>query len=249
MTPDAGSPDPLLPDASCMTGRDGPAWSTGRGSPPLRRARLPTAGSAAYGWDMSDGLEDVLNDLADEIGRIGPERGGDPTPCAEYDVATLRRHVLSWLPVFATALSDPQGARPRPDPEVYRAPTDPAQAAEQVRGCAADVAAALAAGVADRPVVLQGANPLPGRMVIDMLTAEVIAHGWDLARATGQSWQPPQEVCDAALRGLRGVLSPEYRGEGKSFGVEVEAAPDSTPLGRLLAFTGRTATWVPPSAG
>lgn len=194
---------------------------------------------------MTDALIDVVDDLAGLVARIDPARDGDPTPCPGFDVAALRRHVLAWLPVFATGLADPDGVQPRPDPEAYRAPSDPEAAAGQVRHSGAQIAKALADGVADRPVLLQGKDPLPGTMVINMLSAEVIAHGWDLARGTGLPWDPPAETCEAALGGLRGMLSPEYRGEGKAFGVEVEAPDDASPLDRLLAFSGRDPNWVP----
>jgi uncharacterized protein (TIGR03086 family) len=195
---------------------------------------------------MTDALIDVLDDLADLVGRIDPTHADDPTPCPEYDVAALCRHVLAWLPVFAAALTDPDGAQPRPDPEAYQAPADPEQAATQIRHCAAQIAKALADGMADRPVMLQGKDPLPGLMVVNMLAAEVTAHGWDLARGAGLPWNPPDTVSEVALGGLRGMLSPEYRGAGKSFGLEVEAPDGAGPLDQLLAFSGRDPNWTSP---
>ena len=195
---------------------------------------------------MTDALIDVLDDLAGLVGTVDPSRGGEPTPCPEYDVPALRRHVLAWLPLFATALADPDGTRPRPDPESYQAPADGETATAQVRESTAQIAKALADGVADRPVLLQGTDPLPGAMVINMLTAEVIAHGWDLARGAGLPWNPPAEACRSALDGMRGMLSPQYRGEGKPFGVEVDVPDGAGPLDRLLAFSGRDPNWTPP---
>jgi uncharacterized protein (TIGR03086 family) len=197
---------------------------------------------------MTEALIDVIDDLAELVGRIDPAQGGAATPCPEYDLAALRRHVLAWLPVFATGLSDPDGTQPRPDPEAYQAPSDPSQAAAQIRQSGARIAKALADGVADRPVLLQGTKPLPGSMVINMLTAEVIAHGWDVARSTGLTWNPPAAASRTALDGLRAMLSPEYRGEGKPFGVEVAAPQGAEPLEQLLAFSGRDPDWTPPAS-
>jgi uncharacterized protein (TIGR03086 family) len=193
---------------------------------------------------MTQPLVHVLDDLADLVGRIGPDLAAAPTPCTDFDLGALRQHVLGWLTVFAAALTDPDGAEPRPDAASYQAPDDPEQAAAQVRRSAAQISAALAGGVADRPVRLLGADPLPGAMVVGMLTGEVIAHGWDLARSAGLPWNPPAETCDAALAALNGMLQPQYRGEGKPFSVEVAAADDASPLSRLVAFSGRDPEWV-----
>lgn len=194
---------------------------------------------------MTTELPQLLSDLADLIRRIAPERYAAPTPCPDYDVAALRSHVLGWLPVFATALSDPDGAAPRPDPESRTAPDDPVTAAAEVLDAAKLVTAALDDGVAGRPVALLGDTPLPGSMVVNMLTAEVIGHGWDLARATGLPWTPSPVACEDALAGMRGMLSPEYRGEGRAFAAEVAVPEDAGPLERLLGFSGRDPRWTP----
>lgn len=190
---------------------------------------------------MTQPLTEVLGDLADLVGRIGPDQDSLPTPCPEFDVAGLRRHVLGWLPVFATALADPDGTS-RPDPEAYCPPADAQAAAEEVRRSTATVATALDRGVAQRPVNFLSGT-LPGGAVVSMLTAEALTHGWDLARATGLPWDPPAPACETALAALGGMLQPEHRGPGKPFGVEVPVPDDAPALDRLLGFSGRDPSW------
>jgi len=194
---------------------------------------------------MTHDLTLVLDELADLVGNVTPDAFARPTPCPDYDVAGLRTHVLGWLPVFATALTDPAGSE-RPDPAAHQAPGDPAAAAAEVRDAAAQVEKALAGGVEDGPVRLLGGE-LPGRTVVDMLVAEVVAHGWDLARATGRPWQPSDALCARAHASMSGMLKPEYRGPDKPFGAEVTVPPDAPALDRLLAFSGRTPSWQPPA--
>jgi uncharacterized protein (TIGR03086 family) len=194
---------------------------------------------------MTHPLNDVLDDLAGLVATVGPDQAGRPTPCPDYDVAELRRHLLGWLPVFATALADPDGTD-RPDPNAYRAPDDADEAAAQVKSSAARIAAALDDGVEGRPVRLLDGQ-LPGQAVVGMLTGEVIAHGWDLARATGHRWEPDQAACRAAAAALQGMLAPQFRGPGKPFGDEVPVGPDAGPLERLLGFAGRDPNWTPPA--
>src|SRR3954453_6742983 len=118
-------------------------------------------------------LPGVIDDLATLVGRIRPDQGPVPTPCTDLDVAAMRSHVVGWLAVFAAALTDPDGAD-RPDPQAYPVPDDPADAAAEVRRSADQVRAAIAAGVADRKVRLVGDSPLPGEMVLAMLSGEAI---------------------------------------------------------------------------
>lgn len=79
----------------------------------------------------------------------------------------------------------------------------------------------------------------PGSVVLDMLVIEALGHGWDLARSTGQAWQPDPATCDRALTALHHIVLPEYRGDGMPFGPEVPAAEGAPALDRFLAFTGR----------
>lgn len=100
-------------------------------------------------------------------------------------------------------------------------------------------------GQAKAPVLVVLDDIAGGVRDIDfsMLTAEVLGHGWDLAKATGRSWQPDAAVCEQALATLAPVVQPEYRGEGMPFGPEVAVADDASPLDRFIAFTGRSPEW------
>jgi uncharacterized protein (TIGR03086 family) len=194
---------------------------------------------------MASPLPELLSDLSGLVGRLPDDRPDAPTPCPDFDVAALRAHVLTWMPIFAAALNDPDGAAPRPDPSAQPAPADAGEAASQLADVAKQVTAALDDGVADRTVVLTGDAPLPGSMVLAMLAAEVIVHGWDLSRATGLEWDPSPAACESALAGLRGMLLPDYRGPGRSFGEEVAVPEGARPLDRLVGFAGRDPQWSP----
>jgi uncharacterized protein (TIGR03086 family) len=193
---------------------------------------------------MTTDVLDVLDELAGLIGHVTPGQAPLPTPCPEFDVGGLRQHVLGWLPLFATALGDPHGEH-RPDPGAYQASDDAATASAEVRHSAALVRQALAAGVGQGTVRLIGGE-LPGRAVVGMLTGEAIAHGWDLAQATGLPWKPAEAVCETALTELGHMLQPQFRGPGKAFGTQVPVQDDASALDRLLAFTGRDPRWAPP---
>lgn len=67
---------------------------------------------------------------------------------------------------------------------------------------------------------------------------ELIAHGWDLARATGQSMHVfPDDLCERALAMSREVYADRTRGR---FGDEQPVSADAAAADRLAAFLGRT---------
>jgi uncharacterized protein (TIGR03086 family) len=194
--------------------------------------------------DAGQLIKPVLKDLADVVARISPEQYSDPTPCAEYDVAALRQHVLGWVTYFGAAFNDPDGSTERPDPKSAVAPEDPQAAADVVRAAATRIAVAVDNGVAERPVLMVQAK-MPGDSLLRMALWEYLTHGNDLAAATGQPWDPPSAAVENAMEFAPNMLTDEYRGDGKDFG-EMVAVPDDAPtLDRLLGFSGRDPHWKP----
>jgi uncharacterized protein (TIGR03086 family) len=184
----------------------------------------------------------VLADLAGVVENIRADQFADRTPCREFDVATLRAHILGWVTFFGAALNDPDGSTTRPDPSDVKAPADPAAAATVVRSAASAIASAVDAGVDARPVRLKQAT-MPGDSILRLALWEYIAHGSDLAKATSQPWNPPAEAIQNALEFAPNMLTDEYRGEGKDFGLRVPVPGDAPALDRLLGFSGRDPAW------
>ena len=81
---------------------------------------------------------------------------------------------------------------------------------------------------------------VPGRFAIAGYIQEILAHGWDLARATGQETERDPELATWALATARRILPPDIRGsEDVPFGPVVEVSPDATPYAQLAAWLGR----------
>jgi uncharacterized protein (TIGR03086 family) len=186
----------------------------------------------------------VLADLATVVEGVTPAQFGDPTPCPDFDVATLRSHVIAWTTYLAAALEDPDAKTPRPDPKAFTAPDDPTEAAAVVRTSAASIASAVADGVADRSVLMVQST-MPGESILRMMLWEFLAHGSDLAKSTDQPWDPPEAAVTDSLAFAPNLLTDEYRGEGKDFGLVVPVPEDAPALDRLLGFSGRDPNWKP----
>lgn len=87
-----------------------------------------------------------------------------------------------------------------------------------------------------------------GSMLIDMYLSELMAHAWDLAKATGHTPSCDQALASAALDAAHTMLRPEYRdmmGVGNPFGAERPTADGATTLERFAAFMGRPNDWRP----
>jgi uncharacterized protein (TIGR03086 family) len=66
-----------------------------------------------------------------------------------------------------------------------------------------------------------------------------LVHGWDLATATGQAYDPPTELVEEVDGFARQAIADPMR-DGDTFAAAVEPPADATAMERLAAFTGRT---------
>lgn len=189
----------------------------------------------------------VLDDLARVAGATTPEQDQLPTPCAGFDVIALRRHLLGGIQYFTVVLADPAGDQ-RPDPHTFVGSDEPGALSKSVNELAAAARTALVNGVEATSVNVAelAAGAIPGDRVIGLLLAETVVHGWDLARATGQPWQPDPAASERAQATLAGAIEPEYRGgDGMPFAPELPVDADAPALERLVAFAGRSVDWAP----
>ncbi|MDG1087459.1 MAG: TIGR03086 family metal-binding protein [Acidimicrobiales bacterium] len=80
---------------------------------------------------------------------------------------------------------------------------------------------------------------MPAGYALQMLSADNYVHCWDLARATGQEFEPPAHLTEAAASFFSSFITEDSRASG-AFGPEVAVPADATSFDRMLAFCGRT---------
>ena len=85
-----------------------------------------------------------------------------------------------------------------------------------------------------------GGVDLPGEVAGLVALDEVVLHGWDLARATGQDYEIDEETA-AAL--LPFVSDFDPAGTPGMFGPALDTSPDSTTFEQVLARAGRDPEW------
>ena len=95
-----------------------------------------------------------------------------------------------------------------------------------------------------------GPIQMPGEIAGLVALDELVVHGWDLARATGQ----PYDVDDATLELIRGLVADfapadDVVNDGTlAFGPAVPVPDDAPLLDQVVALTGRDPSLVPPLA-
>ena len=82
---------------------------------------------------------------------------------------------------------------------------------------------------------------MPAPIVGGLVLGELVVHGWDLARATGQRVCWPDDVVSRAS-----AAAVETAEQGRAMGVygpEITVAAEASTMDRLLAVTGRDPQW------
>ena len=177
-------------------------------------------------------LDGVLTKAAGLIGGVQPEQRSLPTPCAAYDVRALMDHMVGWVQVFEAGSNLTEFPE---DPGAYQCDDDP----EAVfRVAAQGVVAGWSTHGRDRMVKVSSGES-PGEMVFTMTLMEYLAHGWDLAVATGQAVPFTEAEARLAFDRAQGMLPDQYRGEGMPFGAVVEVPGDAPALDRMIGYMGR----------
>jgi uncharacterized protein (TIGR03086 family) len=146
-----------------------------------------------------------------------------PTPCDDWDVATLMNHMLDTQRYFLGAARGEDASPPSPNPPALIG-QDPAAAFHATQ---AEMVTAYRV-----PGVIEKTGPSLGIAFSDQLL-----HGWDLAKATAQDATMPEGLPEAAFDMIHGRFTDDQR--TGIFKPEVKVASDASAQDKLLAYTGR----------
>jgi uncharacterized protein (TIGR03086 family) len=87
---------------------------------------------------------------------------------------------------------------------------------------------------------------MPGAVIGTVVLDELVLHGWDLARATGQQFACDPASVEAVLAFTVASAQPENAaGRTGLFGPVVEVPDDASDFDRALGFAGRDPNWRP----
>ena len=154
---------------------------------------------------------------------------GDPTPCDEWNVQALIEHIVGGTGMASGSLS---GVGPEPPPQ------GATSAAAFEAGAAKVLDSANAPGALDATVP-SPLGDMPGGQFLSAFFMETLVHGWDLAKATGQSTDMPADLAETCYA-MFDPTADEMRKAGV-FGPRVQVASDAGTQAKLLAALGRKA--------
>ena len=84
---------------------------------------------------------------------------------------------------------------------------------------------------------------MPAEVMGAVALDELVLHGWDLARATGQEYTPDAAALQASHDFL--LASVDDPGRGEIFGPVVPVPADAPLLDRAIGLSGRDPGWGP----
>ena len=204
--------------------------------------RAPMSSGASRGLQQMTTMLDLdapARRLAAVVAGIRDDQLHAPTPCADMPVAALLDHVVGLTAAFRDCAAKiptaqpPVAAADRLDPQ-WRA-TIPRQLDELV--------AAWKDPAAWEGEATAGGVTMPAPVIAQVTVDELVLHGWDLARATGQSYEP-----DAASVEVVHAFTAAVAAEGVTdglFGPPVDVRADAPLFDRALGLSGRDPAWAP----
>ena len=178
-----------------------------------------------------------------KVAAVRPEQWSNQSPCAAWDARSVVEHVV----VMHGVMLRPVDRAPSPAPSVQEDPVGAFTAAR------ADVEAVL-----DDPELAGRECDTPNwRMTVaqqidEVVSDDLVLHGWDLARATGQDDRMDPEDVERLWTNTTAIpaaLMAKYRTPGafgpgvEVYGPEVEIAAEAPLQDRLLGLIGRDPGW------
>jgi uncharacterized protein (TIGR03086 family) len=174
---------------------------------------------------------------------VRPDQWSNQSPCDAWDARSVVDHIV----VMHGVMLRPVDRSLSPAPSVTDDPV------EAFRAARADIEAVLD----DRELAARECDTPAGRMIVERQIDEVVSddlvlHGWDLARATGQDdTMEPDDVerLWSITTAIPAELMERYRRPGafgpgvEVYGPEVKVSEDAPLQDRLLGLIGRDPDW------
>lgn len=179
------------------------------------------------------------------VAAIPGDRLEAPTPCPEYSVGDLVDHVGGLALAFTAAATKATGGATGQGPS-----GDASRLGHDWRTRIPEQLTALAEAWRDPQawtgMTQAGGVDLPGEVAGLVALDELVVHGWDLARASGQ----PYDCDEPSLEAVHGFVA-QFSGPGQEesreglFGPEVDVPASAPLLDRVIGLTGRDPSWAP----
>jgi uncharacterized protein (TIGR03086 family) len=156
-----------------------------------------------------------------KLAQVSDDQWDAPTGCGDWTVRELVDHALFWQCNLAGVV----GAQASPEDGW-------------------DSIKAAISGALEDPTALDGTlesgpmTGMPKHQAMGLATADVLVHGWDLARAIGVDDTLPEAAVEAVQMGLA-QAPPQMVRNPQVFGPAIEVPADASAQDKLIGFVGR----------
>ncbi|MGH4024034.1 MAG: TIGR03086 family metal-binding protein [Pseudonocardiaceae bacterium] len=192
-------------------------------------------------------LDPPARQLTQLLNGVTDDQLSASTPCEEYTVADLLEHISGFAIAFRNAATKTTGAV---DPPAGGASPDTVSGAglhpdwrSRIPRQLDDLVAAWRVPSAWEGMTEAGGVTLPAEMMGRVALNELVLHGWDLARGTGQSFECDPTSAEACYELIQAATAPGEGAPEGLFGPAVEVASDAPLFDRVLGLGGRDPSW------
>ena len=162
------------------------------------------------------------------------------TPCPDWDLRPLLNHTILWTSYSAERRAYGESVAEELMSKDFTAEPGYVQAYQAQIDKAVDAWSKPEAWAGDRNVM---GSATPAADIAAMLIMEMVLHGWDVAKASGQDYRCDDAVARNVLETVQaqGDMFRQYQG----FAAIVPVPDDATAFDRALALSGRDPGWKP----
>jgi len=181
--------------------------------------------------------------MAGLLSGIDDDQLAAATPCERSTLGDLVDHVDGVSQAFTAAASKDLGplTSSPPAPDVARLGADwRTRIPAQLDG----LASAWADPSAWEGTTQVGGVTLPAQVAGWIALNELVLHGWDIARASGQPFEGEAQSLQACLQSISAMYPPDQLAKREGiFGPPVEVPADAPLLDRVVGLSGRDPGW------
>ncbi|MGW7258063.1 TIGR03086 family metal-binding protein [Streptomyces sp. NPDC054834] len=174
--------------------------------------------------------------------RVTDEQLSAVTPCPDLAVRNMLGHLVGLAAAFRDAARKDLGVTTDTSPGTTVPDIGPGWR-EELPKVLDELAEAWRDPAAWTGMTRAGGVDLPGAVAAAVAVDELVIHGWDLARATGQDYTPDPAALEASYGFLRAAADDPSR--GGIFGPIVPVPADAPLLDRAVGLSGRDPGWRP----
>jgi uncharacterized protein (TIGR03086 family) len=180
--------------------------------------------------DAYERIEKATAVCGDAVKKVKADQFDKTTPCSEFNVKELLRHIIGGLAMLETAASGGKADMPAED----LVGDDPGTQYDE--GRAKLLETLKGPGVFDKTWSMPFGD-MPGKMMAGIAFMEHLTHAWDVKKATGQPTDLPDDLVNECL-GLVQPMDQMLRMPGVC-GPAVDIPDSASSTDKLVAFMGR----------